>query len=544
MTELTGGEVIVKSLINMGVDTIFALPGVQNDWFFNALHGHQDQIRVIHTRHEQATAYMAMGYSMALDKPGVYCVVPGPGFLNTTGALSTAYANGAKVLCLTGEIASGAIGKRRGLLHEIPDQMGIIERLTKWAARVDDPAKAPSLVQEAFNQMINGRPQPVGLEVPQDIWSAKAEFDLPLDIGYPAPEKPAVDLDAIQQAAKLLGEAKKPMIVIGGGATHAAAEVLELAEMLQAPVVPGRNALGTVDARHPLSLVTPAGHGLWGKADVVIGIGARMYAPLQRWGLDDELKIIRVDIDETEHDLVAPPTVKVTADSLDALNALLEFVPKHNRKRASRTDEMVAYKAAFDKRVSVLEPQYSINKALREAVPEDGVFVDEVTQIGFTSRFMYPVYNPRSHLSTGYQGTLGFGYGTALGVAVALPDKPVLNVVGDGGFMYQVQELSTAVRHNINLTTVLFADGAFGNVRRMQKQDYGGKVIASDLHNPDFVKMADAFGVQSMEVNSPEKMKAAIAEGFKHNGPTLIVYPVDEMPSPWPFSFPPPARGN
>lgn len=392
--------------------------------------------------------------------------------------------------------------------------------------------------------MLNGRPRPVALEFPQDVLSATADLNFPLNISYPKVDKPELDLDAIGKAAKMLGEAKNPMIFVGGGATHAHEEVRELAEMLQAPVVPGRNGAGILSRDHPLSMVTPDGHKLWGEADVVIGIGSRMYAPLMRWGLDDELKIIRIDIDPEAADTVVSPTVKLTADSQDALQALIELVPKHNRSRPSRADEMMAHRAAMNETYKQLEPQWSINQAIQRALPEDGVIVDEVTQIGFTARFMQPVRNLRSYISTGYQGTLGFGFATALGTKVALPDRPVINITGDGGFMYNVQELSTAVRHNINLCTILFADGAFGNVRRMQKQDYDGKVIASDLHNPDFVKMAESFGVKSQTAESPEQLEKAIKENLKHDGPSLIVVPVSEMPSPWPISFPPPSRGS
>ena len=544
MSKITGGEAIVQSLIQMGVDTLFALPGVQNDYLFNALHAVQDKIRVIHTRHEQATAYMAMGYSLALDKPGVYCVVPGPGMLNTTAALSTAYAVNAKVLCMTGQISSNTIGKNYGMLHEIPDQFGILERLTKWAGHIGNPEDAPRLVEEAFRQMTNGRPRPVALEFPQNVLSAKAEFSAPINLSPPEVEKPELNLDEISTAAKMLGEAENPLIFVGGGATHAHEEVKELAEMLQAPVVPGRNGSGILSRDHPLSMVTPDGHKLWGEADVVIGIGSRMYAPLMRWGLDDELKIIRIDIDPDATDTVVAPTVKLTADSKDALQALIELIPNHNRKRPDRSEEMLAHREAMNKKYKQLEPQWSINQAIQRALPDDGVIVDEVTQIGFTARFMQPVRHIRSYISTGYQGTLGFGFATALGTKVALPDRPVINITGDGGFMYNVQELSTAVRHNINLCTILFADGAFGNVRRMQKQDYDGKVIASDLHNPDFVQLARSFGVKSEKANSPDELEKAIKKNLDHDGPSLIVVPVEEMPSPWRISFPPPSRGK
>ncbi len=538
--QLTGGEAIVHSLITLGVDTIFALPGVQNDYLFNALHDNKDKIRVIHTRHEQGAAYMAMGYALSLDRPGVYCVVPGPGFLNTTGALSTAYATNAKVLCLTGQIRSDAIGKNIGLLHEIPDQLGIIKRLTKWAARINSPAESPQLLTEAFSQLLSGRPRPVGLEVPLDVLAKKDNVDLTLV--EPEMVTPPLDLEAIERAAKMLGQAENPMIVIGGGALGAREALPELAEMLQAPVISGRNGRGVMSNAHYLSMPGESGYDLWAEADVVIGIGSRMYRPLTGWGVDDALKIIRIDIDPEAMDPIVSPDLPIVADSHEAVTALVAALGKHNRKRTSRRDEMLAYKAKLQAKYAQLEPQYTLVKAITDEMPDDGIFVDEVTQIGFAARFMMPVYRPRSYISTGYQGTLGFGFPTALGVKVGNPDKPVLNVAGDGGFMFNVQELATAVQHQIGLITMVFVDGAFGNVRRMQKENYGNRLIASDLHNPDFVKIAQAFGAQGIRANSPDELRLAIREGLAEKGPTLIEIPVGEMPSPWRLAFPAPNR--
>ncbi|MCP4359876.1 MAG: hypothetical protein GY796_17860 [Chloroflexi bacterium] len=539
---LTGGEAIVQSLIALDVNTIFGLPGVQNDGLFNALHDSKDKIRVIHTRHEQGAAYMAMGYALSLDKPGVYCVVPGPGFLNTTAALSTAYATNAKVLCLTGQIPSSAIGCNIGLLHEIPDQLGMMQRLTKWAARINTPEEAPQLLTAAFSQLLSGRPRPVGLEVPMDVLTKRGEIDLTLV--EPETETPPLDLEAINQAAKLLGKANNPMIFVGGGAINAGEAVQALAETLQAPVFSGRNGRGVFSNRHYLSMVVEDGYDMWAEADVVVGIGSRMYRPLSRWGLDDEIKIIRIDIDPEAHNTVAPPAVGIIADSQEAVTALISALGKYNRKRPSRRDEMLAHKAAMAEKYAQLEPQLSFVKAIQDELPEDGLFVDEVTQIGFAARFMLPVYHPGSYISTGYQGTLGFGYPTALGVKVAHPDKPILSVSGDGGFMFNVQELATAVQHQISLVTLVFNDGAFGNVRRMQKEDYNGRFIASDLHNPDFVKMAHAFGAQGLRAKTPNDLRRAIRQGFTEKGPTLIEIPVGEMPSPWPIAYPPPNRGK
>ena len=541
---MTGGEAVVRSLIKLGVDTIFALPGVQNDNLFNALYDHRDQIRVIHTRHEQGAAYMAMGYAQSTGKVGVYSVVPGPGFLNTTGALSTAYAVNAQVFCLTGQIPSDAIGKEIGLLHEIPDQLGVMRSLTKWANRIDAPDDAASLVTEAFSQLLSGRPRPVGLEVPMDVWGKSAEIDL--SIVEPDQIRPEVNLDAVKEAAKLIGNAKNPVIVVGGGAQHASAEVLALAEMIQAPVIPGRSGRGVVSSRHPFGLATPDGQKFWDVADVAIGIGSRMYQPLHRWGHDDDLKLVRIDIDPKVMGGTKSADVALNSETLETLTALLNELPKHNIKRDDRSDEMWAHRAEMDKLYQTLDPQYGYIQALRAELPDNGIFVDEVSQMGFASRFIMPSYNPRSFISTGYQGTLGFGFATALGVKVGNPDVPVLNISGDGGFMYNVQELSTAARHGINLVTVVFADGAFGNVRRMQKQLYDNRLIASDLHNPNFVKLAKSFGIMSMRAKSPKKLRKALRKAFAANEPVLIevpTIPATEMPSPWPISYAPANRG-
>jgi len=321
MATVTGGEAVVKSLLAHDVKTIFGLPGVQNDYFYNALYDEGERIRVIHSRHEQGAAYMALGYALSSERVGVYSVVPGPGFLNTTAALSTAYARNARVLCLTGQIPSNFIGRGVGLLHEIPDQLGIIRSLTKWAARANSPAETPGLVAEAFKQLYSGRPRPVGLEIPMDVLSTTAEVDL--TFVEPEIQFPEVDLDAVDQAARLLGSAKSPLIFVGSGAIEAAEEVKVLAEALQAPVIASGTGLGVLSSRHYLCLTPPAGYMLWEKADVVLAVGTRLQAPLMNWGTDEGLKLIKIDLDPEEHERIATPTVRLTAHSRDALQALI-----------------------------------------------------------------------------------------------------------------------------------------------------------------------------------------------------------------------------
>ncbi len=541
MAKLTGGEAIVKSLLAQGVHTLFALPGVQNDWFFNALYDAGEQIRVIHTRHEQGAAYMALGYAQSTGGVGAYSVVPGPGLLNTTAALATAYATNDKVLCLTGQIASNSIGKGYGLLHELPDQLTILRSLTKWAERINHPAEAPGLIAEAFRQMATGRPRPVGLETPPDVLAATAEVDLtvpPLTIS-----PPPLDEDALAAAGKLLAGAKQPLIFVGSGAIPAAEAVQELAELLQAPVVSSRTGHGVLSSRHPLSLRTPAAHVLWKDADVVLAIGTRLQNPLQNWGHDAQLKLIRIDIDPTEHGRIVPPAISLVARSQEAVPALVAAVAKQVNVRASRADEMNALKAEIDERSTFLAPQLGFINAIRAELPDDGFYVEEMTQVGYVGRFALPVYQPRTFITCSYQGTLGWGFATALGVKVAHPDKPVISINGDGGFLFTVQELATAVQHKINTVTLVFSDGAFGNVQRMQKLNYDNRVIATHLRNPDFVKLAEAFGAQGLRAHTPDELRQAIRRGFAADVPTVIEIPVGEMPSPWPVSMLPRIRG-
>src|SRR6266566_4845990 len=261
MARMTGGGALVEMLRRHEVDTIFALPGVQNDALFVAFYDAGEALRVIHTRHEQGAAYMAFGYARASGRVGTYAVVPGPGLLNTTAALSTAYATNAPVLCISGQIPSDLIGRGFGLLHEIPDQLGVLRSLTKWSARISHPTQTGTLVNDAFRQLRDGRPRPVALEMPLDVMALETEVGLPDP--QPALPAPSPDGELIAQAAKLLAAAKQPLIYIGSGASEAGAEVLALAERLQAPVTTYTGGKGIVSDRHYLAQNLLAGHELW-----------------------------------------------------------------------------------------------------------------------------------------------------------------------------------------------------------------------------------------------------------------------------------------
>ena len=530
MAQLTGGEAVVQSLINHGIDTIFGVPGVQNDFLYNALYDAQDHIRVVHCRHEQGAAYMALGYALATGKPGVVSIVPGPGFLNAAAAISTAYALNEKVFCLVGQIPTDKLDKREGVLHEINDQLGIMRRLTKWAERANSPAEVPSLIAEAFRQLDSDRPRPIGLEVPMDVLKTRGEVDL--EVVASAPFAPPVDTALVEKAAAALAGAKNPLIYVGSGALGVSDEVAALSELLQAPVVGYRTGRGVVDHRHHLGINLHGSHELWKSADVIFAIGSNMRLPLQRWGTDDDMTIIRLDVDPTTHNIFHKPDIAITARAEDVLPYLTSQIANQADTRADRTEEMAVIKAEWDKQTAYLEPQNTYLKIIREALGEDGIFVDDLTQVGFAARITYPVYKPRTYITPGYQGTLGYGFPTSLGVKVAKPDVPVISISGDGGFMFSPQSLATAVQHQIGVVCIVFNNSQYGNVQQMQRDLYGGRVIATDLINPDFVKMAESYGAQGILATSPDELRAAIATGLaKTDGPTLIEVPMGNVPS-------------
>ena len=533
-------QALVEGLIANGLDTLYALPGVQNDPFFDALYHAQNRLRVIHTRHEQGSAYMALGAAMATGRPQGMAVVPGPGLLNAATALATAYSNNARVLALSGQIPLHSIGRMTGQLHEIVGQTDILRTLTKWNAVVKAPGDVAPLVEEAFRQLLSGRPRPVGLEVPMDVWTRSAAVH-PQRAAVPPPPPP-VDEDAAEEAAGLLGAAERPMIVAGSGALDAGAEVLAIAEALTAPVMSFRMGRGVIGA-HALDVRLPVGHRLWAEADVVLLVGTRGQNALGAWGTAG-LKVIRVDIDPEEMTRFNRPDVALHGDAAPVLAAIAARLGRHNRARPGRADAIAATKAAVMAKVEAALPQQvGFLKVMREELPPEGIFVDELTQVGYVARIWLDVPGPRRFLSTGMQGTLGWGLATALGAKAACPDRPVLVVNGDGGFMFTVQEMATAVQHGLAVVAVVFNDGAYGNVRTFQRQHFGGRLIASELRNPDFVKLAESFGAQGLRATNPEELRIALRRGFATtDGPTLIEVPVGELPSPWEFVMLPKVR--
>ncbi len=536
--KMTGGEAIVDALLRHGVDTVFGIPGVQTYGLFDALQRVGQRVRVIHPRHEQATGYMAFGYAKSTGRIGVFSVVPGPGVLNAGAAVCSAYGASTPVLCVTGQVPSDFIGSGKGHLHELPDQLATMRSIMKWAGRIDHPGEAPAVLAEAFAQMSSGRPRPAAVEMPWDVFASRAPVQ-PID---PPPHYPQVqaDPDLIERAAQLLKGARNPMIMVGGGAQHAHAEVQQLAELLQAPVVSWRSGRGIVADDHHLGFTCASGFKRWRDTDALIAIGTRLELQWFRWPKPpQDIPIVNIDIDPTQIPRIKP-AVPIVGDSRAATRALLEAVMRSGKARASRREEFEALKARTRAEIQKIQPHIDYLNVMREVLPRDGFFVEEICQAGFTSYFGFPVYTPRSFVTCGCQGTLGFGYPTSLGVKAAHPTKAVLSISGDGGFMFGVQELATAVQHKLAVVSVVFNNNAFGNVMRDQEQRFGGRVIGAELRNPDFVKLAESFGMAGYRVNQPAQLRQALEQAFAADAPALIEVQVNRAAevSPWEFLMP------
>ncbi|MGB7303017.1 MAG: thiamine pyrophosphate-dependent enzyme [Burkholderiaceae bacterium] len=539
----TVASTVVDALITNGIEHLYCLPGVQNDEFFDALYDKQGLLPPVQARHEQGAAYMALGAALATGKPQAFCLVPGPGFLNGTAALATAYAVNAPVLALIGQIPLGAIGKDLGLLHEIPDQLGTMERLTKQATQVTGGNDVTAVLNKTFTALVSGRPRPVGVEVPVNTWKQPVTSG-PIVKAAPL-ASPAPDTDKIDQAAKLLAGSRRPMIVVGSGAQAFSTEVRQLAEMFDAPVMAFRNGRGVLASDHELSINTPVAHDLWRTVDLVVGLGTRLQTPLSQWGVDEQLQVIHIDIDPQEIGRSHQPTIGIHADLADALPGLIQAGQGHEARHADWKALVRKTKERFNKIcLDQLGPQMAWLSAIRDVLPRNGLFVDELTQVGYVSRFAFPVYEPRTFLSTGYLGNLGWGFASALGAAHARPDVPVVSISGDGGALYTISELATAMRHNISVTSIVFNDNAFGNVRRGQIETYNNRPIASDLSSPDFVKLAQSFGAQGLLASTPDELRTQLAIAIAYKGPTVIEVPVGDFPSPWDFVLMPKLRGK
>ena len=515
MTKMTGGQALAKSLYREGVRVVFGLPGAGQ---YEAIDGiyEEPEIRYFTTRHEQATTHMADGYARVSGNIATALVIPGAGVFNASTGIATAHSVSSPILVVTGRHDQDTSG-----------EMPSIQQITKWAARAANPADVPVVIHEAFRQLKTGRPRPVYIEVPHEVLAAEEEVKLFEPVSY---DPPAGDSEYITQAAHLLTAAKRPAIWAGTGVQRSgASEALQaLAEHLQAPVVTGRESKGVISDRHPLSL----------------GMGELRFDPLRKWlaqrdvilavgttrsfsGDTDKQRIIRIDIDESEIERTANNCLGILGDARCCLEAIYGIVSTTMSPRPSCGGEVRAINAErFDPKIQ-LQPQWGFMQTIRAAIPDDGIFVQGMNQMGYYSRSYYPVYEPRSYLISA--GNLGVAFPVALGAKIAKPDKAVVVASGDGGFLYNSQELATAVQYGINVVAIVFNDNAYGNVLRAQIEQFDGHVLGTELYNPDFVKLAEAYGVHGVRVHDAGGLESALREAVAADAPVVIEVPVGRM---------------
>lgn len=538
MQNMTGGKTLIDSLYNEGVRVIFGLPGVQ---IYHAVIPVLDypDMKFITTRHEQATTYMADGYARASGKIGVSMVVPGPGLQNASAGITNAYAASAPILVISGQIARDRISKDIGVLHEINDQLDIVKPITKWQSRVMEAKGVQAAVQESFYQLRTGRPRPVEIEIPPEALAESA--DAPHYQSKAIPSLP-IDGAAIEEAAGLLTGSKNPVIWAGGGVhtSGASHELLRLAEYLQIPVLTTAEGKGAISDNHYLSLGTPQGRStgeskdplrdFFYSCDVILAVGTR-FATAQA---ADAQKVVQIDIDHDEIGRNNQNTLGIQGDAQQVLRQLSQAITTTAEPRRSRESEFSRIRSErYDNPANQVQPQESYVKALRNGVPDDGIIVTDMTIMAYYARAHFKTYNPRSYFTSSYSGNLGSAFPTALGVKVAMPNKAVISISGDGGFLFNSQELATAAQYGINVVAVVFNDQAYGNVKRDMNDLFNGKSLGVDLKNPDLMKLADAYGVKGLRAGSPEALEKALEEAIKLNTPVLIEVPIGSMPSPF-----------
>jgi len=521
---------MARQLVGEGVEHVFGIPGVQLDYATNGLAQFRDELQFINVRHEQTATYAADGYARSTGRVGVALVVPGPGVLNAASGLVTALACSSRVLLIAGQIPTRHIGAGFGLLHEIPDQAGLLASLCRHSTLVTDAGQVAGALHGAMVRLGSG-PGPVAVELPPDVLSGRAEGGA---IGREPAGTPSAGSESdLAAVAERLAAGTRPVIYAGGGAREADTwdELAVLAQTVGAALVSSTNGKGAFDERHPNAFTPLAAKELLGRCDTVLFVGTR--------GMDTRGNMIGVAAGATQLAInIDPGTFKpprsysatICGDARSAVSALGSMI---GGERPLWVDDRGDVQQRVADELATLEPQLAYVNALRSAMPDDAVLVNELTQVGYVARYGFEVRHRRSYIDPGYQGTLGYGYPTAIGAAVGNPDRPVVSVNGDGGFGYGMAEMATAVNHNIPLVGIVFRDNAFGNVRRMHTQQFEGDFHGTELANPDMVALAKAFGIDGHQAQSPDELAQVLGAAIDARRPALIDVPMGVTPDPW-----------
>lgn len=541
--EMTGAKAVVESLRRENVKVIFGIIGGAILPVYDALL--DSGIRHILSRHEQCAAHAADGYARASGKPGVCMATSGPGATNLVTGIANAYMDSSPVIALTGQVntnggnTSYMIGKDA---FQEADIIGITTPITKFNYQVRNPAEIPKIMKMAFYIATTGRPGPVLIDLPKDVQTSSAEMVFPESIkirGYRVITDP--NPLQVKRAAELLINAERPIILAGGGVTISGAhqELLDLAELLMAPVATTYMGKGCFPENHPLSLGHIGMHGnpvankLILEADVLLAVGTR-FADRSTGRLDKfcvDAKKIHIDIDPAEIGKNVEVDVPIVADAKKALRAVYDLLLDKIKRRED---------SAWMRRVKEVKSQLSLNvvdngslrppiilKSLRKLLPEDAIVTTEVGQNQMWAALHFPVIKPRTYITSGGLGTMGFGFPAALGAKVARPDKIVVDIAGDGSFIMTEQELACSVEENIPVIVVIFNNSMLGMVAQWQRLFYDRRYIAVKLGKvPDFVKLAEAYGAQGIRVGSLCEFEKAVKDAMNSDVTTVIDVPI------------------
>ena len=551
MTRMTGGKALVESLYVHNVETVFGVLGSTLLPAYDALCDRSD-IRLIAPRGEDGAVHMADAYARVTGKPGVAMVTVGAGAVASLSAMGEAYAESWPVLNIVTQVPTPYLDQARGVYHECPGQLEMFKQVTGWTHRVKSTAEIPDAVREAFRRMSSGRRRPVALEIPADLLRNEAD----VEIGSPLPvDRIAVDGAAVERAADLLLSSERPVIWAGGGTVHAKAgpELQQVAELLQAPILSTSGSRGIVTEEHPLmlgNLLTMAytvESGVLDKADAMLGIGTRFSERTTRtrrkdaeadvtgrsakgWTMRFPKRLIHVDIDPAEFNRNYPAELTVQADAKDFLQKLIPLLRARLKSpRPSREREIVAIRQDAWKELRQRVPvEMEMIDAIREALPRDAIVAAQ-SIVGHWTRYVLPMYQPGCFLFANTFGSMGFSFHAAIGAKIACPNRAVVALCGDGGFMFGAGEMATIAHYRLNIPVVIFNNGGYKILNNTQRRRFG-RTIGTELTNPDFVKLGDAFGFRTARANGPAELKRALQQAISADAPTMIEVPIEFVP--------------
>lgn len=524
MTAPSCGTQLMHLLAAYGVDTIFGMPGVHT---LEAYRGILDAgIRHIGVRHEQGAGFMADGYARVSGRPGVCLLISGPGVTNAATPIAEAYSDSQPMLVISSVAATRDLGMGRGMLHEIPDQRAVTAPFTGFSAIAHDPAQVHELVARAYAMFGSERPRPAHISIPLDVMTAP---DPAPAVRRVAPKRPHPVPADIAAAAALLAAAKRPLIIAGGGAIGAADTLVTLAETIGAAVIPTIAAKGVIPDDHPLAVETtldrPATQAFAASADVVLAVGTELSEP-DIW-LEGPLpltgRMIRIDLDARVLARDYAHAIAMQADAAEALSqivdALADLAPGTGFHGSA---EIAALRRTERDGLSPLERKHvRVLDALRRALPEDGMVFTDMTQIAYTAYSFFPCSRPRSWFFPAGYGTLGYALPAAIGGNLAAPERPTAVLVGDGGLLFTLQELATAVEQRLPLAIILWNNNSLAQIRDGMKRR-GIPTISVNQLNPDYLTVAAGFGCRTARPDSFAAFEAALRAAFLADGPTVI----------------------